>query len=145
MSDNRRSHEALSLRTFFDDQLHHLPELVGILSSRIHDKQHQTEQDMQIVEGFIDATNTQMRAVSGYSHKLRGPLRALYDHVLQVAEEIPSPVALNLEAFRTDPLVNALFVNSIDIDQLLKNNPDVNPYLDAHSKNQLKFPSFSEA
>ena len=137
MSDNRRSHEALSLRTFFDDQLQHLPELVGILSSRIHDKQHQTEQDMQIVEGFVDATNTKMRAVSGYSHKLRGPLRALYDHVLQVAEEIPSPVALNLEAFRTDPLVNALFVNSNDIDQLLKTNPDVNPYLDAHSKNQL--------
>ena len=137
MSDNRRSHEALSLRTFFDDQILYLQELVGTLSSRIHEEQHQTEQDMQIVEGFVDATNSKMRAVSGYSHKLRGPVRALYNHVLQVAEEIPPPVALNLDAFRTDPLVNALFVSSKDIDQLLKTDRDVDAYLRAHNKFQV--------
>ncbi len=68
---------------------------------------------MQIVESFVDALNSKMRAVHGYSYKLRGPVRALYNHVRQIAEEIPSPVELNLDAFRTDPLVNALFVKSI--------------------------------
>lgn len=137
MKDNRRLQEALSLRTFFDDQTHHLQELVGRLSGLIHDKEQQTEQDRQIVEGFVDATNNKMRAVSGYAHKLRGPVRALYNHVLQVAEEIPLPIALNPDAFRTDPLVNALFVSGTDIDQLLKTDPDVEAYLRAHNKYQI--------
>jgi hypothetical protein len=137
MNDNRRSHEASSLRTFFDDQIHHLQELVGSLSSHIRDEEQQTEEDRQIVEIFVDASNSKMRAVHGYSHKLRGHVRALYNHVLQVAEEIPPPVDLSLDALKTDPLVNALFVSSKDIDQLLKNDPDVDAYLRTHNKYQV--------
>jgi hypothetical protein len=44
---------------------------------------------------------------------------------------------LNLDAFRTDPLVNALFVSSKDIDQLLKTDPDVAAYLRAHNEYQV--------
>jgi len=95
------------------------------------------EEDMQIVESFVDASNSKMRAIHGYSHKLRKYVRALYNHVIQVAEEIPSPVDLNLDAFRTDSLVNALFVSSKDIDQLLKTDPDVDAYLRAHTKDQV--------
>jgi hypothetical protein len=137
MNDNRRSHEASSLRTFFDDQIHHLQELVGSLSSYIHDEEQKTEEDRQIIESFVDASNSKMRAVPGYSHKLRGHVRALYNHVLQVAEEIPPPVDLNLDAFRTYPLVNALFVSSQDIDQLLQTDPDVNAFLRTHNKYQV--------
>ena len=117
MNDNRRSQEALSLRAFFDDQTHQLQELVSSLSGHIHDKEQQTEQDRQIVEGFVDATNSKMRAVRGYAHKLREPVRALFNHVLQIAEGIPPPVELNLDTFRTDPLVNALFVSSKDANE----------------------------
>ena len=78
MNDNKRSQEALSLRTFFD-------------SGHIHDKEQQTEQDRQIVEGFVDATNNKMRAVRSYAHKLRRPVQALFNHVLQIAEGIPPP------------------------------------------------------
>ena len=137
MNDNRRSHEASSLRTFFDDQLHHLQKLVSSLSSHIHDEVQQTKEDRQIIESFVDASNSKMRAVHGYSHKLREHVRALYNHVLQVADEIPPPVDLNLDTFRADPLVNALFVNSNDIDKLFNTNPDVNVFLRAHSKYQV--------
>lgn len=136
MNDDRRSHEALSLRTFFDDQLHHLQKLVSSLSSHIHDEEQQTVEDRQIVENFVDASNSKMRAVHDYSHKLRGHVRALYNHVLQVADEIPPPVDLSMDAFRTDPLINALFVNSNDIDKLLNTDSDVDAYLRSHSKYQ---------
>jgi hypothetical protein len=137
MNGGRRSYEALYFRAFFDDQIHHLQELVGSLKSRIHDKEQQTEEDGQIVESFVDASNSKMRAVHGYSNKLRVHVRSLYNHVLQVAEEIPPPVDLNLNAFRTNQLVNALFVCSKDIDRLLKTDSDVNTYLRAHNKYQV--------
>jgi hypothetical protein len=64
-------------------------------------------------------------------------VRALYNHVLQVADQIPPPVDLNLDRFGTVPLVNALFVNSNDIDKLFITNPDVDVFLRAHSKYQV--------
>ena len=137
MNENRRLHEASSLRTFFDDQIHHLQELVGSLDSPIHNEAQETEADRQIVESFVDASNSKMRSVNSYAHKLRKPVRALYNHILQVAEEIPPPIDLNLETFRTNPLVNALFACSKDIDQLLKSNPDVGAYLRTHNQYQV--------
>lgn len=137
MNDDRRSHEALSLRTFFDDQLDHLQNLVSSLSSHIRDVAPRTAEDRQIIESFVDASNSKIRAVQGYSRKLREHVRGLYNHVLQVANEIPPPVDLNLDAFGTDPLVNALFVNSNDIDKLLNTHPDINAFSRAHSKYQV--------
>lgn len=133
MNDNRRSHEALSLRSFFDEQLH---QLQNLLASHSHDDQR-TEEDRRIVENFVDASNTKMRAVSDYSDKLREHVRGLYNHVLQIADEVPPPIDLNQDAFLNDPLVNALFVNSKDIDKLFETDADVAAYLHAHSKYQV--------
>jgi len=136
MNDDRRAHEAWSLRTFFDEQMHHLLELVGNLGRHIHDEEQQRKEDRQIIENFVDASNNKMRAVHGYSHKLRKHVRALYNHVLQVADQIPPPVDLNQDAFTTVPLVNALFACSKDIDKLFQTDPDVDAYLRAHNKYQ---------
>jgi hypothetical protein len=137
MNDDRRSHEASNLRTFFDDQLHHLQKLISSLSSHIHYVEQQTKKDRQIVEGFVDASSSKMRAVHSYSHKLREHVLALYNHVLQVADEIPPPIDLNLDVFGTNPLVNALFVNSNDIDKLFNTDHGLDVYLRAHSKYQV--------
>ncbi|MFI3220461.1 MAG: hypothetical protein QX189_15275 [Methylococcales bacterium] len=134
MNDIKRTREASSLREFFDDQLDHLQNLVSGLSSHIHDEMQQAEKDQQIVETFVDVSNSKMRAVQGYAHKLRDHVRTLYNHVLQIVDEIPPPVDLNLDAFGTDTLVTALFVNSNDIDKLFKTDPNVNAFLHAHSK-----------
>jgi hypothetical protein len=136
MNDDKRSNEALSLRTFFDEQLQHLQKLVSNLGIHVHDEEAQTEEDRQIVENFVDASNSKMRAVQDYVHKLRGHVKALYQHVLLIADEIPVPVDLNLDAFRDDPLVNALFASSKDIDKLFATDRDVDDYLRAHSKYQ---------
>lgn len=137
MNENRRSHEASSLRTFFDDQLDHLQKLVSSLGSHMHEEVQKTKEDRRIVESFVDASNSKIRAVHGYSLKLREHVRALYNHVLQIADQIPPPVDLNLDRFGTVPLVNALFVNSNDIDKLFITNPDVDVFLRAHSKYQV--------
>ncbi|HEY8158461.1 MAG TPA: hypothetical protein VIF10_07125 [Methylobacter sp.] len=44
---------------------------------------------------------------------------------------------MNLDAFGIDPLVNALFVNSEDIDKLFNTNPNMNVFLRAHNKYQV--------
>jgi hypothetical protein len=137
MNDDRRSYEALSLRAFFDDQILHLQELVGSLSSYIHDKEQLTEEDRQIVENFVDASNSKMRAVHNYSDKLRRHVQMLYKHVLLVADQIPPPIGLNRDTFGTDQLVNTLFVLSKDIDKLFDTNPDLNAYLRTHNKYQV--------
>jgi hypothetical protein len=134
MNEDRRSYGASSLRAFFDGQVHHLHELIGSQGSHVRSQEEQIQDDRQIVESFVDASNKKIRAIHGYSDKLRSHVRALYDHVLRVAEEIPGPVDLNHDAFRKEPLVNALFVCSEDIDRLLKNDPDVKAYLRAHDE-----------
>ncbi len=136
MNDDKRSHEASSLRTFFDDQLDHLHNLVNSLGSHFYNEAQQTEEAKQIVESFVDASNSKMRAVQGYAHKLREHVRGLHNHVLQIADQIPPPVDLNLGAFATDPLVNALFVNNSDIEKLFNTDPDVNAFWRAHSQYQ---------
>jgi hypothetical protein len=137
MSDDRRSHEALSLRAFFDDQVQHLHNLLTTLGSHNHNQEQQVENDRQVVESFVDASNRKMRAVHHYSQKLRGHVVALYNHVLEVADQIPPTIDLNLEAFETDPLVNALFVNSRDIDKLFNIDHDVDVYLRSHSHSEV--------
>ena len=67
MNENRRSHEASSLRTFFDDQLDHLQKLVSSLGSHMHEEVQKTKEDRRIVESFVDASNSKIRAVHGYS------------------------------------------------------------------------------
>ena len=137
MNDDKRSHETSSLRTFFDEQLDHLQNLVSILGSQLHDDEQQTKEDKQIVEKFVDASNSRIRAVYGYADKLREHVRTLYNHVLQVAEQIPPPVDLNLDAFGTDPLVHALFVNSNEIGKRFNTDHDVEVFLRGHRKYQV--------
>jgi hypothetical protein len=130
MNNNGRTREASSLRTFFDDQINHLQNLVNT----IHEERQQAEQEKQIVETFVEVSNNKMRAVQDYADKLRDHVRTLYRHVLQVADEIPPPV--NLDSFGTDTLINALFVNSKDIEELLKTDPNVKDFLQTYDEEQ---------
>ncbi|MGZ4960174.1 MAG: hypothetical protein ACXV7J_13030 [Methylomonas sp.] len=136
MNDNRRLHESSGLRTFFDEQVHHLQALLGDLGSPISDEP-QTDKENQIIECFVDATNSKMRAAHDYVEKLRPHVCMLYEHVLQVAAQIPAPVDLKPDTFRTSPLVNSLFVNGEDIDRLFRNDHDARAYLRSHSPDQV--------
>ena len=135
MNDNsKRTLEASSLRLFFDDQLEHLQNLVSSLSEHIQAKEQQTKEDRLMIESFVDASNSKMRAVDDYADRLRVYVKMLYCHVLEIAEQIPSPIDLNQDALRTNPLVNALFVCNKDIEQLLNKDAEVDAYLRDHKE-----------
>lgn len=133
---NNRSDAAESLRTFFDHQLHHLQDLITGLGDA-HETERLSDEDSQIVESFVDGANTRIRAVHDYAQQLRERVRALYNHVLMVAAEIAEPVDFNQDAFRFDPLVNSLFVNTNDIDKLCKTTPEMRVFLRDHSEHQV--------
>lgn len=131
MNNSKRAHTAF--RSFFDDQLGHLQNLVSNLTSLTHDTTPQTEEEKRIIENFVGASNSKIRAVDDYANKLREHVRTLHHYVLQTVDQIPPPIDLNLNAFGTDELVNALFVNRKDVDKLLKNNPEIKVFLRTHS------------
>ncbi|MBS3955684.1 MAG: hypothetical protein KGZ88_22315 [Methylomicrobium sp.] len=137
MNDARRTYEASNLRSFFDDQIHHLQGLVGNLSNQRKNARLQSNEEKQILENFIDTVNGKMRAVKDYSEKLEQSVCTLYQHILQVAAQIPQPIDLNPDTFRTDPLVNSLFVNTDDIDRLFETCPEVSAYLRDNSQQQV--------
>lgn len=120
MNNIERTREASSFRAFFNDQLTHLQHLVSEVSSHIRDERQQANEDKQIVENFVEASNSKIRAVSNYTHKLGDYVRPLYNHVLQIADKIPPPIDLNPDSFGTHTLVNGLFVNSQDIANCLQ-------------------------
>lgn len=133
MNNTNRIQEVSNFRLFLDEQLQHLQTLVGNLSSHIHDERQQAEEDKRIIENFVGASNSKMRAVDDYANKLREYVRPLHRYIVQIVDEIPPAIDLNLDTFGTDPLINALFVNSKDIDHLLKKNPDITAFLHTHN------------
>lgn len=96
-----------------------------------------TEEDRQIVESFVDASNRKIRAVNGYSQKLRPHVRQLYNHVLEVADAIPAPIELSATAFGRDPLVNALFADSSEIEGLFRGGPEADSFCRAYHRLQV--------
>ena len=127
MIDSRRTHTVF--RGFFDDQMDHLQNLVSNLTNRTHDAAPQTAEEQLIIENFVAASNSKMRAVDDYVNKLREHVSKLHHYVLQIIDQIPPAIDLNLNAFGADELVNALFVNRNDIDKLLKNCPEIKVFL----------------
>ena len=135
MNDNRRAHEASGLRAFFNEQLQHLHGLLDHVM--VDDAESATDEELRVVENFVDTANNKMRAVQGYADKLRGHVGALFRHVLDVAAQIPPPLELNATALRTCPIVNALFVDQHDIDRLISANAEIDAYLRNHGAFQV--------
>ncbi len=135
MKEDRRSEHASSLRSFFNDQVQHLHELLsGQHESPQPEVPEILDADQQVIEHVVDLANTRMRAVHDYADKLRDHVSALYQHVLATAEQIPPPVELNHQTFASDALVNAMFVAAADIDHLLPIGSEADLYWAQHAQ-----------
>ena len=130
MNDNRRTPEAASLRSFFNEQIRHLHDLLD--NALAADPEPVPDAELQVVEDFVDTANKKLRVVHGYSEQLRSHVCQLYRHVLDVAEQIPPPIELSKTALHTEPLINALFVDSRDMERLLHAPGEIEAYVRQH-------------
>lgn len=135
MTENRRTQEAASLRTFFNEQIRYLHDLLE--NKLAADPEPIADEELQVVEEFVDAANKKVRVVQGYAEKLRSHVCLLHRHVLDVAEQIPPPLELSPAALYAEPLINALFVKSHDIDQLFHAHGEVEAYVRQQSNLQV--------
>jgi hypothetical protein len=135
MTENKRTPEAASLRTFFNEQMRHLHDLLEHVIAA--DSEPVADEELQVVEDFVDAANKKLRVVQGYAEKLRSHVCLLHRHVLDVAAQIPPPIELTPTALQAEPLINALFVERRDIDQLFHAHGEVKSYVRQHNGFQV--------
>lgn len=135
MTANRRTPEAASLRSFFNEQIRHLRDLLD--NVLVADPEPVADAELQVVEDFVDTANKKLRVVHGYAEQLRSHVCQLYRHVLAVAEQIPPPIELSQAALHSEPLINALFVDHRDMERLLHLPGEIEAYIRQHSDLQV--------
>lgn len=86
----------------------------------------------QTVEHVVDETYGRLRAVPGYSRRLRGPVAATFSYVDQLADGMPGAMLCCRSAFMEDPRVNAFFVNPQHLQEVFSENVEVRELFDRH-------------
>jgi len=64
------------------------------------------------IERAVDGTDSRLRLLPGYSKRLRKPVIHAIDHVVQLVDSLPAPLAAGREDFSADPRLSALFVSA---------------------------------
>ena len=67
------------------------------------------------IDHLVDGIDPNMRFVIGYNKKLTEAVKTALDYIDRLVEEIPGPVEFNKKAFGANPLVNAFFATTSDI------------------------------
>lgn len=67
------------------------------------------------IERAVDRVEPRLRQAGGYPERYRQPVAHALDYVRKLAAQVPGPVAINREAYASDPLVHALFASADDV------------------------------
>lgn len=137
MADNQRSYAASGLRDFFDHQIQHIEKLFDGFAGLFAKAEPLSAEDRVLIENFVDVANNKMRVIDGYASKLREYVKGIYAHVHQIADEIPLPIELSEQSLKELPLINALFVNNKDIDDLCHGQLEATRYLRSHRPSEV--------
>lgn len=71
----------------------------------------QRAQVRQAIERLVDQVDPEIRSLRHYRRELFDVTELLLEHSRRLAQEIPGPVAVDRQAWGSDPLVNVLFDN----------------------------------
>jgi hypothetical protein len=71
------------------------------------------------IERAVDGTDPRLRIVSGYAKALRKPVTHAIEHVIDLVESFPAPVAADRTALNDDPAFAALFYSEERMQQIL--------------------------
>lgn len=69
----------------------------------------------EAVERAVDATDSQLRAVSGYKKKLRPAVLRAIDHVVALVDGLPSPIPVRLGGYGEDRRIKSFFISSVHL------------------------------
>lgn len=79
----------------------------------------------QAIEEIVDIADPSIKRASLYHRSLRQPVLAASAYCSELIGRIPGPVRLSRESYSSEPVIRALFSKPEDVDELLKNSPDV--------------------
>lgn len=83
------------------------------------------------IEAVVDAVDPRMRAERKYRAKLEPGLRQTVAHMRDFARQLPGPIVLSPAAWRSDPLINALFATPDEVTALLGRSRELYRFFDA--------------
>lgn len=83
------------------------------------------------IERAVEGTDPRVRALPGYSHKLRAPVIHAIDHVIELVDAIHvQPVTIDAASHGTDPRLGALFASPESMLDILGRDQALRDYLD---------------
>lgn len=74
----------------------------------------------EAIERAVDSTDPWLRGLNGYRRKLRPAVLAAIDHVVALVDRLPPPRLATRDAFACDPLLQAMFLSSGQMQQILQ-------------------------
>jgi hypothetical protein len=87
----------------------------------------------QAVEHVVDETSARLRAVPGYARRLRQPVLAALRAVDRMVEAMPEALACTRANYRSDPRVNAFFVNYAGLQEVFSQSGEVRELFESHA------------
>jgi hypothetical protein len=88
----------------------------------------------QAVEHVVDETSARLRAVPGYARRLRDPVVTALRAVDRMVETIPDTLPCCRATYRSDPRVNAFFVNYTGLQEVFSQSGEVRDLFDGNAR-----------
>ncbi len=89
------------------------------------------ERVSKAIESIVEGTNPKLRGVSSYQKMLQNPVHDLIDRIDGLVSPLPQATTVNQRSFNENDLINALFSNGEQVQQLFSQNRAVHRYFNA--------------
>lgn len=83
----------------------------------------------EALERAVDATDSALRAVSGYKKKLRPAVIRAIDHVVGLVNALPAPMPVTLGGYTNDPRLKHFFISAMDLQKVVAGDPALADFL----------------
>ncbi|WP_177421151.1 hypothetical protein [endosymbiont of Lamellibrachia barhami] len=110
------------------DRLQHL--LKERQANRLRERAD-AERVAKAIESVVEGTNPKLRGVSSYQKQLRNPVHDLLGRIDDLVSALPQAITVSQRSFNENNLINALFSNSEQVQQLFSQNRAVRRYFHA--------------
>ena len=128
---NNRRPESSSLRSFFQEQLEQLRQLVDSHHKQKLKQQEEKANLHNAIETLVEGTDTRIRGIGSYQKQLRDSASKLLNHINTLVDNMPPPILVNKTTLVTDPLVKAFFESPDIMQDLFSRNANIQAFFNA--------------